>query len=235
LQAADLLRPRAGVEQQADGRDLRGVGFFGLVNASPSRRYSGGLRNRSIALRLKRGVPRQGLLPLRRYPSASAYFSIAASTGSARLNFACFLRAIIPPADDVRPADDVEPHRAKLRGNVEADGVPIALLGRWLPVMRAIAPELIDILGEGGRLTLRNAAGQTIERHLGQMRAPASAPSAHRDLPPRPASRADACRAAARTNQLRRPDGLILRPNPASSVSQIAYSRGAGGSFRRAK
>jgi hypothetical protein len=36
--------------------------------------------------------------------------------------------------------------------------------------MRAIAPELIDILGEGGRLTLRNAAGQTIERHLGQMR-----------------------------------------------------------------
>jgi hypothetical protein len=38
-----------------------------------------------------------------------------------------------------------------------------------------------------------------------------------------------------RTNQLRRPDGLILRPNPASSVSQIAYSRGAGGSFRRAK
>ena len=34
--------------------------------------------------------------------------------------------------------------------------------------MRAIAPELIDIVGEGGRLTLRNPARQTIERHLGQ-------------------------------------------------------------------
>jgi hypothetical protein len=34
--------------------------------------------------------------------------------------------------------------------------------------MRAIAPELIDILGEGGELTLRNAAGQTIEGNLGQ-------------------------------------------------------------------
>jgi hypothetical protein len=102
--------------------------------------------------------------------------------------------------------------------------------------MRAIAPELIDILGEGGELTLRNAAGQTIERHLGQYAARLHPRRRRVEIFHRAQRHALMLAAPpTRTNQLRRPDGLILRPNPASSVSQIAYSRGAGGSFRRAK
>ena len=169
LQVSYFANARAGEQEQADDRDLRRIGLLVLSKFSTEPVIFGWrevsfLRALSIARHAAAGVG--ALAP---QPQRLGIFEQRGKDRQRAIELRLALtRTPVAPAMDVGGQYIRHAHVAEFESEAKPPGIPVALVGRWLPDARQVVPIGFDKIRQTRRRLDHRALGQPVERDLGQ-------------------------------------------------------------------